>query len=54
MQKTQVQKRSKENIDAKLDGMLKRLNTPMDMVEDEICPDESRMKKSYMAREAKG
>ena len=49
---TQVQKMADKAINSKLNVIIKRLDTLMSMVEDEIYPDESRMKKSYLKKEA--
>ncbi len=49
---TQMQERREQSIDSKLDRIMKRLDELMGMVE-EIYPDEAKMKKSYLKKEAK-
>jgi len=49
----QVQQLKNKSLEEKLDEILKRLETLTNIVEDEIYPDESMLKVSYLKKEAK-
>ena len=48
---TQTQLKGKNDINAKLDEILKRLDVLMNKVDEEIYPEESRFKKSYIKKQ---
>lgn len=48
-----MQEVKKKNIESKLDEILKRLDKLTNIVEEELYPDESQFKASYLKKEAK-
>ena len=49
----QIQVLKNKSLESKLDEILKRLEALTDIIEDEIYPDESMLKASYIKKEAK-